>query len=71
MASRRLAVSDSAEMTALRPCWFRSLPHERGNTVDVFFEDDSPLQREWVESGRVDDLSAIIREMQAEVTERD
>src|SRR4051812_45588942 len=52
---------DADETVAALLFWFTWEP---GDTDEEFFDAYTPMQREWVESGRADDLSAILWEME-------
>jgi hypothetical protein len=54
---------DSDECVAALLFWFTLQP---GDTDDDYFADYTQIQREWLESGRADDLAGIIREMKGE-----
>jgi hypothetical protein len=53
---------DSDECVAACLFWFTLQP---GDVDEEFFEGHTTLQREWMESGRVGDQSAVVWEMKA------
>lgn len=53
--------SDECVVACLR--WFTLQP---GDVEDGYFESYSPSQREWLESGRADELAGIVWELETE-----
>ncbi len=53
---------NSDECLAALLSWLAMQP---GDADEEFFEEYTPTQREWLESGRADDLSSMAREMEA------
>jgi hypothetical protein len=54
---------DSDECIASLLFWFTL---QQGDTDAGYFADYTALQREWVESGRAEDLAGVVREMRGD-----